>query len=122
MLFSRAVGDEPTRLVAVLDWENATIGDPLMDLGYLVAGWTDDDQGLPTRAEAVARWRERSGRRVEALGWYAAMSTFKLACMLEGVYVRQAADPTRETNEFIGGLVLDLVARARRLSAAGADW
>ncbi len=73
-------------------------------------------------AEAVARWSERSGRQPEALGWYAAMSTFKLACMLEGVYVRQSEDPTREASEFIAQLVLDLIARARRLADAGADW
>ena len=119
MLFAREV---PTRLLAVLDWENATVGDPLMDLGYLLAGWSDDDPDMPKRAEAVARWSERSGRQPEALGWYAAMSTFKLACMLEGVYVRQSEDPTREASEFIAQLVLDLIARARRLADAGADW
>ena len=118
MLFAR---ESPTRLVAVLDWENATVGDPLMDLGYLLAGWSDDDPEVPTRAESVARWSERSGRRPEALGWYAAMSTFKLACMLEGVYVRQSEDPTREASEFIAQLVLDLIARARRLAGEGVD-
>jgi aminoglycoside phosphotransferase (APT) family kinase protein len=123
MLFSRLVGhDAPTRLLAVLDWENATVGDPLMDLGYLLAGWSDDDPDLPTRVEAVTRWSERSGRQPVALGWYATMTTFKLACMLEGVYVRQSEDPTREASEFIAQLVLDLIARARRLAAEGADW
>lgn len=123
MLFAPLVGqDAQTRLLAVLDWENATVGDPLMDLGYLLAGWDDADPDLPTRAEAVARWSERSGRQPVALGWYAAMTTFKLACMLEGVYVRQSEDPTREASEFIAQLVLDLIGRARRLAAQGADW
>ena len=91
-LFSR---EKPTRLLAVLDWENATIGDPLRDLAYLVGSWDPGDSSLPGRAEAVARWTERAGRRPEYLGWYAVMSKFKLACMLEGVYVRQQSDPTR---------------------------
>ena len=86
MLFAPLVGqDAQTRLLAVLDWENATVGDPLMDLRYLLAGWDDADPDPPTRAEAVARRAERSGRQPVALGWYAAMTTFKLACMREGV-------------------------------------
>ncbi len=119
MLFAR---ERPTRLAAVLDWENATVGDPLMDLGYLLAGWQPEDPVLPTRGQLVGRWSERSGRRPEALGWYAAMSTFKLACMLEGVRVRQAEDPTREENPVLGGAVLGLVSRAGQIAGRAADW
>ena len=112
MLFTR---QRPTRLAAVLDWENATVGDPLMHLGYLLSGWRPEDADLPSRAELVGRWSIRTGRTPEALGWYAVMSTFKLACMLEGVRVRQVDDPTREVTPFLADAVLDLVSRASEL-------
>ncbi|MEE2768889.1 MAG: phosphotransferase family protein [Actinomycetota bacterium] len=118
-LFSR---EKPTRLLAVLDWENATIGDPLMDLGYLIGSWDPGDSSLPGRAEAVARWTERTGRRPECLGWYAVMSKFKLACMLEGVYVRQQSDHTRVATGYLGDVVLGLVDEALRLIPAASDW
>ena len=118
-LFSR---DQPTRLLAVLDWENATIGDPLMDLGYLIGGWDPADSRLPNRAEAVARWTERAGRTPDSLGWYAVMGKFKLACMLEGVHVRQRSDSTRTPTGYLGDVVLGLVDEARRLIPEAADW
>lgn len=119
MLFTR---EQPTRLAAVLDWENATVGDPLMDLGYLLSGWRPDDPGLPGREELVARWSGGTGRRPESLGWYAVMSTFKLACMLEGVRVRQVDDPTREETPFLADAVVDLVGRAEQLIGEAAGW
>src|SRR3954463_15786385 len=72
----------PARLVAILDWEMATIGDPLADVGYLCALWSEAGDpplgrfepgavsrapGFPTRAELVARYEERSGRTMTAL-------------------------------------------------------
>ncbi len=119
MLFTR---ERPTRLAAVLDWENATVGDPLMDLGYLLSSWRPDDPGLPVRAELVGRWSDRAGRTPEALGWYAVMSTFKLACMLEGVRVRQLDDPTREVTPFLADTVIELVARAAVLIHEADTW
>ncbi len=119
MLFTR---QRPTRLAAVLDWENATVGDPLMDLGYLLSGWRPEDADLPSRAELVGRWSIRTGRTPEALGWYAVMSTFKLACMLEGVRVRQVDDPTREVTPFLADAVLDLVSRASELIDEAGSW
>ena len=110
------------RVAAVLDWENATVGDPLMDLGYLLSGWRPDDPDLPGRDELVGRWSIRTGRTPEALGWYAVMSTFKLMCMLEGVRVRQVDDPTREVTPFLADAVLDLVSRASELIDEAGSW
>ena len=93
-----------------------------MDLAYLVGSWDPGDSSLPGRAEAVARWTERAGRRPEYLGWYAVMSKFKLACMLEGVYVRQQSDPTRVATGYLGDVVLGLVDEALRLIPAASDW
>jgi aminoglycoside phosphotransferase (APT) family kinase protein len=90
------------RVLALLDWELATLGDPLADLGYLVACWSDGGSpctvldlspvtrspGFPSRAELVARYAERSGRSVGALAWYEALALWKAAVFCEGLYGR----------------------------------
>ena len=92
----------PARLAALVDWELATVGDPLADLGYLTATWFEpgDEAGpmtlspvtaLPgflSRQELVARYEERSGRRAARLGWYRGLALWKAAVFLEGNYRR----------------------------------
>ncbi|MGE5408031.1 MAG: phosphotransferase family protein [Syntrophothermus sp.] len=100
--------DEP-RLVAVLDWEMATIGDPLADLGYMTAMWAEPSDppnpvgdlsevtrlpGFPTRAELVGRYAESTGLSVEALPWYQVLALWKAAIFLEGSYRRYQAGTT----------------------------
>ncbi len=97
------------RLSAIFDWELATIGDPLADVGYLVATWAqagDPDTtvaslttvtrtpGFPTRAELVARYEERSGRSMSDLRWYTTLALWKSAVFLEGSYKRRLAGTT----------------------------
>ncbi|MBV9839176.1 MAG: phosphotransferase family protein [Solirubrobacterales bacterium] len=97
------VSDQPpARLLAILDWEMATIGDPLADLGYLVVGWSEAGaaehpllltpatarRGFPTRAELIARYAERSGRDVSRIGWYQAFALWKAAVFCEAIYGR----------------------------------
>jgi aminoglycoside phosphotransferase (APT) family kinase protein len=85
------------RLAAVLDWELATIGDPLADLGYLLSTWEGSPlaltpvtrlQGFPGREELAARYAERSGRSVRDLGWYEALALWKSAVFCEAIYGR----------------------------------
>jgi aminoglycoside phosphotransferase (APT) family kinase protein len=101
----------PARLVAIYDWELATVGDPLTDVGWLVATWREagdepgslDDlaqtarEGFLSRAELVARYEERSGRRVGHLTFYMVLALFRLAVALEGLYALhltgRSADP-----------------------------
>jgi aminoglycoside phosphotransferase (APT) family kinase protein len=93
----------PARLVAVFDWEMATIGDPLADLGYLCTTWSEADdaplgrfelgrvtraEGFPTRAELVGRYEERSGRTVGDLRWYQTLALWKSIVFMEGNYRR----------------------------------
>ena len=81
----------------------ATLGDPLADLGYLNAAWTDPGQGnppmlhlstvtasggFPTRAELIRRYEQRSGRHVSDLSWYTALACWKSAIFMEGNYRR----------------------------------
>lgn len=88
-------------IVAVLDWEICTLGDPLADLGLLLVYWGDRNapnptgipapttlEGFPTPAELVEGYVERSGRDVGAIDYYVAFGYWKLACILEGVYAR----------------------------------
>lgn len=88
---------------AVLDWELTTLGDPLADLGLLLVYWGEPGdtvgmvgsasatEGFPTRDEVVARYARRSGRDVSEIDYYYAFGTWKLACIVEGVYARMAA-------------------------------
>jgi aminoglycoside phosphotransferase (APT) family kinase protein len=127
VMFSR---DTPARLAAIVDWEQSTIGDPLLDLGWLLAGWTDpgedhlrfgskyfkDRRGLPTRDELAARYAERTGRALDALDYYVVLALFKLACVLEGSYHRFATGKsTNPMHAKMGPLVLDLAEQARAM-------
>ena len=95
----------PARLVAILDWEMATIGDPLADVGYMLMHWTEAGDvlgkfnahnvtvrpGFPTRAELTGAYEERSGRSVQALDWYVALALWKAIVFMEGNYKRALA-------------------------------
>ncbi|GAC1448693.1 MAG: phosphotransferase family protein [Ktedonobacterales bacterium] len=100
----------PARILAIVDWEMATLGDPLADLGYLLSFWRepgDPDMGLrneewqltqlpgfPTRAGLVARYAERTGRKLDHVAFYVALAVWKLAILLEGSYTRHLAGTT----------------------------
>ncbi len=92
----------PARLLAVLDWELSTIGDPLADLGYLVATWTERGStrtpldlspvtaqpGFVDRRELASRYSERTGRPIDDLVWYEALALWKAAIFCEALYGR----------------------------------
>ena len=91
-------------VAAVVDWELCTLGDPLADVGLLMAYWPEREQGtialgqpanlapgFPTREELAARYAERSGRDLADLDFFVALGYWKLAIILEGVYARYAA-------------------------------
>ncbi len=113
----------PARLVAVLDWEMATIGDPLADLGYLCMMWTEGGDpkggmreylgavtradGFPTRGELIGLYEERSGRSMQALRWYTTLAIWKSAVFMEGNYKRAVAGTTDDPylKQFGAGVV-----------------
>jgi aminoglycoside phosphotransferase (APT) family kinase protein len=90
----------PAQVVALVDWEMATIGDPLLDLGALLATWSQDGEevimngsvthqpGMATRAEIATAYERRRGAAVDHLDYYMALALFKLICILEGSYSR----------------------------------
>jgi aminoglycoside phosphotransferase (APT) family kinase protein len=101
-----AIVDERGHIAAILDWEMATLGDPLADVGLLMMYWADPDEasrltaprlastavtalpGFPTRAEAAARYAERSGRNLSNLDFYTVLAHFKMAVILENMHAR----------------------------------
>jgi aminoglycoside phosphotransferase (APT) family kinase protein len=101
--------EAPARLVAIFDWEMATIGDPLADLGYLTATWAErgaeqrtmfdlmsvtQEEGFMKRDELVLRYEESTGRSTSDLRWYQALALWKAAVFMEGNYKRSVAGTT----------------------------
>jgi len=113
--------DANDQLAAIVDWEMATLADPLTDVGLLIVyqrmdrldegPMASDAPGYPSEAEILARYAERSGRDLSGLGFYIALASFKLAVILEGIHFRYVHGQTvGEGFENIGELVEPLVA------------
>lgn len=88
-------------VAAIVDWEMCTVGDPLLDVGWLLATWPDHDDAvggplaaagdLPTREEIVARYRTGSPRDLSHIRWYEVLACLKLGIILEGTHARACA-------------------------------
>jgi aminoglycoside phosphotransferase (APT) family kinase protein len=125
----------PARLIAILDWEMATIGDPLADVGYMMIHWTQAGDapsskfnlqsvtaqpGFPTRQELVARYEERSGRSVRALDWYVTLALWKAVAFMEGNYKRAISGATDDPYlKSFGEGVIELAQRALDVTLHG---
>jgi aminoglycoside phosphotransferase (APT) family kinase protein len=95
-------------VAAIVDWELATLGDPLIDLGWLIATWPAADldparlpvtpwEGFPEADELVEHYRARSSRDMSGMLWYKVLACYKLGILLEGTHARASAgkaDPT----------------------------
>lgn len=111
----------PPRLAAIVDWDTGTIGDPLLDIGHLLARWTEPGEqpvigvqagglaGYPTRAEMASRYEELTGRDMSALAYYEVLALFKLAVILEGGYTRQAASGVPDSDNVMTAIVPGLL-------------
>ena len=126
----------PGRILAVLDWEMSTLGDPLADLGTFLAYWASDDdpdaiaearimapvtatEGFPSRAEIVERYAARTGFDVADVDWYQAFSFFKLAVICQGIAARAAGGAMLGSGfDEAQRLVAPLVTAGRYLLAA----
>lgn len=114
-------------VVAIVDWEMSTIGDPLLDLGWLVATWQDGSGdvlnhalsqagGLCTPADMIERYAQNTTRDLSNITWYGVMACFKLGIILEGTYARAAAGlAPREVGDHLHAATLLLFERAQRL-------
>jgi aminoglycoside phosphotransferase (APT) family kinase protein len=88
-------------VMAIVDWELATLGDPLLDLGWLLATWPDSDgsggvfdiqpwSGFPTPSELIHRYAQNTTRDMSAIAWYEVLACYKLGILQEGTMARAA--------------------------------
>lgn len=121
--------DDLARVRAVLDWEMATVGDPLMDLGAALAYWVqaDDDElfrllrrqpsdlpGMPTRSELVARYGARTGLDVGGWRFYEVYGLFRLAVIVQQIWYRyRAGQTTNPAFAQFGGACTVLIERCQ---------
>jgi aminoglycoside phosphotransferase (APT) family kinase protein len=127
-----APGD-PDEVISVFDWDMATLGDPLVDLGTLLNYWPDEEfgdagalaslrlsrLGLPSRDELVRRYGARSGRDVSDVDWYEAYGCFKTLVILQQLYARYLRGETTDERMATRGEHITALAR-RGLTRLGA--
>jgi aminoglycoside phosphotransferase (APT) family kinase protein len=112
-------------LAAIVDWEMSTIGDPLIDLGWMIAMWPDEDRvtgpaaglgqykGFPAPGELVARYAERTTRDMSAFDWYVVFACFKCGIILEGTHARAfAGKANKDVGDLLHSITLALFAKA----------
>ncbi|HUA46110.1 MAG TPA: phosphotransferase family protein [Solirubrobacteraceae bacterium] len=124
----------PAHMVAIFDWEMATIGDPLADVGYLLTHWTQPGDplgkfnlnnvtllpGFPNREQLTARYEERSGRSVNTLNWYITLALWKAVVFMEGNYKRALSGATDDPYlKSFGEGVIEIADRALATSRDG---
>lgn len=124
--------EAPARLRAIFDWEMATIGDPLADVGYLCTLWVDRSdpplgrfelssvtraEGFLGREELLARYEERSGRPGTDIRWYQTLALWKSIVFMEGNYRRAVSGATDDPYlKAFGDGVLELAHRAEEMA------
>jgi aminoglycoside phosphotransferase (APT) family kinase protein len=109
------------QVAAIVDWEMCTLGDPLLDFGWLLATWPQDNavgtlgtiSALPTRTELIAHYAAAGQRPVEHALWYAVMASFKLAIVLEGTNARaHAGKAPKATGDLLHSIAVGLLDNA----------
>ena len=110
-------GGPPGRVVAVLDWETATIGDPLLDLAGFCEVWCPAaDRGWPARQQLIDRYRTvRELDQLDDPTYYEVLYNFRIAVLMEGIHQRSLAVPARHDPYNLGHRVLENVGRAVEL-------
>jgi aminoglycoside phosphotransferase (APT) family kinase protein len=118
----------PARLAAIVDWEMATIGDPLLDLGWVLMGWPNPDEdrtsagyvdytGMPSREDLMQRYATVSGLPVDEMDYYVILARFKIGIVLEGGYARYVAGGADNPKmAMFGDVVLDMMRKAAELA------
>jgi aminoglycoside phosphotransferase (APT) family kinase protein len=116
----------PARLAAIVDWEMGTVGDPKLDLGWVMHTWPEDASegeggvggyvdmtGMPSRSEVLDHYTNVSGRQVDDVDYYCVLAKWKLAVVLEQGYQRAGDDPKLLA---FGPIVLQLMQQAADLA------
>ncbi len=115
----------PARMAAIVDWEMGTVGDPKLDLAWVVNNWPEDPsavgggisyvdmKGMPRRSAVLDRYAQVSGRQVDDIDYYCVLAKWKLGVVLEQGFQRAGDNPTLQT---FGPVVLDLMQGAAELA------
>lgn len=114
----------PARLAAIVDWEMGTVGDPKLDLGWVLHTWPEDADtpraisyvdlnGMPTKAQLLEHYARSSGRQVDDIDYYCVLAKWKLAIVLEQGFQRAAPDSKLQG---FGPVVLGLMREAAELA------
>ncbi|MDV2478327.1 phosphotransferase family protein [Rhodococcus zopfii] len=116
----------PAKLAALVDWEMGTVGDPKLDLGWMLMNWPEDTNaiedsavsyvdlsGMPSRSQMVAHYAEVSGRQVDDLDYYLVLAKWKLAIVLEQGFQRAGDDIKLQA---YGPVIVDLMKSAAELA------
>jgi aminoglycoside phosphotransferase (APT) family kinase protein len=116
----------PAKLAAIVDWEMGTVGDPKVDLAWMLGGWPEDTSDpevagkgyadltdMPGRSELLRHYAEVSGRQVDDFDYYLVLAKWKLAVVLEQGYQRANGDPKLEA---FGQVVLDAMRDAANVA------
>jgi len=117
-------------LAAIVDWELSTIGDPLLDLGWLMATWPSEEgggpgsvgvtpwDGFPKIEELIAHYADRTDRDMDAIAWYGVLACYKLGIILEGSHARASAGKApKEIGDRLHATTLGLFDRALKMMA-----
>jgi aminoglycoside phosphotransferase (APT) family kinase protein len=128
-----ALFSAPGEITAVLDWEIATLGDPLADFAYSVNAWVEPGEesvygvdpptarpGFPRRGEIIERYAAATGADLSDLAYYQAFNSWKLGCILHGVYARYRAGQKSSEGVDVPGL-FSRIDRALTAAAAQAE-
>jgi len=116
----------PARLAAIVDWEMGTVGDPKLDLGWMIQSWPGDTmapeasaasyvdlRGMPSRSQVLAHYSQVSGRQVDDIDYYVILARWKLAIVLEKGFARAGDD---EKLLAFGPVIVDLMKGAAELA------
>jgi aminoglycoside phosphotransferase (APT) family kinase protein len=127
------LSDSTAGVTAIVDWELATVGDPMLDLGQLLVTWPDAEgrsdlgtvasvwppDGLATEDEMIEAYGASSDRDLSAVGWYKVLAAFRLAVIIEGTWARACAGIANPvTGRSLHGAAISLLSRAAREMAA----
>jgi aminoglycoside phosphotransferase (APT) family kinase protein len=113
-------------VAAIVDWEMCTLGDPLVDLAWMLVTWPDPAShnilpiqpadGFPSAAELIERYASRSPRSLDHLLWYQVFAAYKLGIVLEGTHARACAGKApKSTGDVLHRCAVQLIHRARAL-------
>jgi len=118
----------PARLAALVDWEMGTVGDPKLDLGWVIQSWPEDTSGgdgsvggyvdltgMPSRTELLEHYSKVSGRQVDDIDYYNVLARWKLGVVLEQTYQRAG---NTEKGAAFGPIVVELLKSAAELAAS----